>query len=203
MTLYAGSRLIGQIYHGSQAISRVYKGSTLVFGYFPGEDLIEESTAGTYSFTVEYAGNFRIVCVGAGGGGSSNLGGAGGYFEANVYLRRGTVDLVVGEGGYGGGAYCRNNNGGTGGESSITADGVSIVCPGGRYGCGRRNSCGAGYTYAPTYTITNAYTLIGVSTELQTGDSWYGGYGAGGAVCTNDEGAGYAGGDGYVLIEAI
>lgn len=181
-------------------ISKIYKGSTLVYGIPPGTTLFSSSTPQTTTYQVPSSGMYQIIAVGGGGGSGQDRAGAGAYFNGNVYLNKGALNITIGAGGTASGGYCRNNNGASGGSTTVSQNGVSIVCPGGRYSCGRRNGCGAGQTYAPSYSISTQHTVLYTSYEQTSGTSWYGGYGAGASSCDCDDCAGKAGGSGYVAI---
>lgn len=185
-------------------IHRIYKGSTLVYGLRPGQKIFESATPGTTTFNIPSSGLYQIIAVGGGGGSGGARAGAGAYFNGYVYLTKGACTITVGAGGTASGGYCRNNNGGTGGNTSVTqGSAVSIVCPGGRYSCGRRNGCGAGPSYAPTYSISPQHTVLAVSENVTRGDSWYNGWGAGAYSCDCDECAGKVGTVGYVAIIGV
>ena len=78
--------------------------------YKKNQVLLEKSTAGTFSVTLE-TGVYDIWCVGGGGGGSNGAGGAGAGIHARAKLLKGTYSCVVGAAGAGASAYVRNNNG--------------------------------------------------------------------------------------------
>ena len=200
MPIYSGNNNILDIYVGNSRCVQAWFGNDLVWQVY--KRIFSSNTAGTSTVNVP-AGKYHIVIVGGGGGGSSSVGGAGAYFEGTYWLPATTITITVGSAGYGGGAYCRNNNGGSGGNSVVSCTGFSVTAPGGRYGCGRRNECGAGLTYAPSQSISVSGTRTGVSTQATRQNSWYGGYGAGGGTCDCDTCAGKAGGAGYVLIERV
>lgn len=200
MTLHIGSYEIPEIYHGSDRIVKIYKGNNLLWQ--TDKTYLSSSTPSNGSIEVT-KGFYHIVVVGAGGGSSTANGGAGAYLNVDVYFpTKRTLTYSIGRKGNPAGAYCRNNNGSSGGGSSLSTDGLSIVCSGGRYGCGRRNRCGAGPTYAPSYSISVQNTLIGTSTSGTRMDSWYQGYGRGANGNNCDE---YGNSDnatnGYILIQ--
>ena len=202
MTLTAGTEDIPEIYHGDNRIIQVYYGNELVWQ--TNKIYLDSSTDGSGTVTVT-RGFYNIIVVGAGGGSSTNNGGAGAYINVSVYFpSERTLTYTIGKKGSKAAAYCRNNNGTSGGSSSLSTDGLSIVCSGGRYGCGSRNGCGAGYTYSPTYSISVQNTVNGVSSSSRRRSSWYGINGQGGNGNNCDE---YGNSDnatnGYILIQRV
>lgn len=201
MTLHVGQENIPEIYNGSDRIIKVYKGDDLLWQ--TNKVYLSSSTNGSGSIDVT-RGFYHIIVVGAGGGSSTSDGGAGAYLSVDVYFQsKRTLNYTIGKKGNPAPAYCRNNNGTSGGNSSLSTDGLSIVCSGGRYGCGRRNECGAGFTYAPTYSISVQNTINGSSTGgTRRRTSWYQSYGQG-ANGNNCEEYGNSNNatNGYILIQ--
>lgn len=192
----------------TKVLDLVVNGRPMDWGYHS-DDIIyqkdqiifESETPGTNSFVLSPS-FYEIILVAGGGGGSSQVGGAGGYFHGKVWIA-GSCSIEIGGGGNGNGGYCRNNSGESGKPSIITAEGVSINCPGGRYGCGRRECGDAGLTYAPIYDITNKYTIIEKSVQETRQESWYLTYGQGGNRCASETGSGQPGNNGYCMIKYV
>lgn len=172
--------------------------------YKKNQVLLQKSSAGTFSVTLE-TGVYEIWCIGGGGGGSNGAGGAGAGIHARVKLLKGTYSCVVGAAGAGASAYVRNNNGFAGGKSSITGTLCTITANGGAGRNGRRNGGGGGTTGTLSFTFNDVNTVIGRTTDgkatnLSFLDNTTNGFGAGGIAQGNDTGAGYAGKAGYVKI---
>ena len=140
--------------------------------------VFEQSTAGTYTFTVTETAPYEITLVGGGGGGAFNSSGNAGSAAAgnsgsglvvNANLKAGTYVLTVGAGGAKSGWLDANTWGGNGAESKITKDGVVIATAGGgtgnhcwwRSGSERNSTVGA----APTYTDALGVTDVILNTQ--------------------------------------
>lgn len=172
--------------------------------YNKNQVLLEKSATGTFSVSLE-TGVYDIWCIGGGGGGSNGAGGAGAGIHVRAKLLKGTYNCVVGAAGAGAVGYVRNNNGATGGTSSITGTSTTITANGGVGRNGRRNGGGGGTTGKLTYTFKEAFSIIakttdGKETNLSFLNNTITGAGAGGIAQGNDTGAGYAGKAGYVKI---
>lgn len=102
-----GNTVIKEVYHGSTKIGEIYHGSTLVYQsskYDIDEVVYESSTAGTVSFNLLEKGKYEVYCIAGGGGRSVTKnfrfgGGSGSGFIGIIEMTKGTLSLVVGNGG--------------------------------------------------------------------------------------------------------
>lgn len=218
MSIYWDNNEISEIYYGEN-ISEVYFGSDLIWSackYEPGQVIVNQASAGNYTWKCLSNGLFEIICVAGGGGGAhSNYylangsagGGSGGGFSVQAKLTKGiTYSLTVGKGGnsaavVGGGAY-----GGAGGNSlfgTLIANGGS----GGAAAFTGANHAGTGGSLATLSDSTNIIIKVidwNLSGNTGTTDSnyatggaaVYGNYGKGG----NDQ---TTGNTGYVRVKFI
>lgn len=161
--------------------------------------------AGEYKLEITEPGNYFIVVVGAGGGGSNKFGGRGAKVILKTSLKATTYTCKVGKGGKGAGAYVRNNNGKTGEESSFTGPGVGIIAGGGIGRRGRRNGGGGGTTGSLSFLMDQGYkVLVRTMDGLRAYESPITddaeGPGAGGVEQPWELLEGYAGKDGMVFV---
>lgn len=105
MAIYKEGKRLVKLWKGAEKIARVYKGSELIFGYPPETLLFEQSTAGTYTLTLDYDTKCHIEIVGGGGGwlsipqhGYYYGGGSGAYIKGEAMIPAGTYTIVVGAG---------------------------------------------------------------------------------------------------------
>jgi hypothetical protein len=188
MAIYKEGKRLVKLWKGAEKIARVYKGSELIFGYPPETLLFEQSTAGTYSLTLDYDVKCHIEIVGGGGGGFVNPahdlfygGGSGAYIKGEAIIPAGTYEIIVGAGG---------NYGYSGSVSSFLGQEASGgITPG---------SGGQGGT--ATVTLPELTGINGNSGALgHAGASVYDGQGTYGAG-----GFGLSGGTGgYVKIQTV
>lgn len=161
--------------------------------------------AGTYDIEITEPGNYFIVVVGAGGGGSNKAGGRGAGVILKTSLKAATYTCKVGKGGEGAAAYVRNNDGKSGEESSFTGPGVGIVAGGGIRRRGRRNGGNGGNTGTLSFIMDQGYKILVRTIDGRVSNESFvtkdtDGPGAGGVEQPWDEGAGYAGKDGFVFV---
>lgn len=102
------------------------KNSDQEIEYVKGHKVFESSANGNYKVDIKYDGTYNIICIGAGGGGSSWLyrwgiqpsswrsasasGGAGGVFRGEMFLTAGSYNITIGKGGEGKVSAISNNN---------------------------------------------------------------------------------------------
>lgn len=206
-------------YANGAVIPRIYYGDKLVHEN-PGI-IFESSTPGTYTVKIPYTGNYSIIIVGAGSGGSAEMqtdqstfvararaaGASGAYVHGIKAITAGTYTIVVGRGTEG--KYGINTAVQAGDAGSSSAFGE--VAGGGKTGIAKciaaisdpvASSGGVAVTVL-TGEDGNAGSISkdafgqGVVTG---GESKYGGYGAGGSI---DGMTAAKGGDGYVKISAV
>lgn len=202
---YKGSTFIKKIYAGANRIKRVYKGSTLVWNlhpYEPNTTVYESSTGGATTTLSLEAGLYRVICIGAGGGGSggynpaagakSTGGGSGSGFNCVFNLSKGNYAIAVGSGGTTHSSAGTTSNGGNGGNSRF---GTSYAYGGG--GSYTKNSytdsehtVGSGGS-APTITYTRTSTTLNSSGNNGSyASGMYDATGAGGAAVYSSYGKG-------------
>lgn len=189
MAIYKEGKRLVKLWKGAEKIARVYKGSELIFGYPPETLLFEQSTAGTYTLTLDYDVKCHIEIVGGGGGGwvlpAHSIfygGGSGAYIHGEAIIPAGTYEIVVGGGG---------NGQADGGDSSF----YNQIAGKGHWG-----SSGSGGT--PTITLSGLTGENGNGGSNSGGgksayDNTSNGYGAGGY------GAPGKGKSGYVKIQTV
>lgn len=162
MAIYKEGKRLVKLWKGAEKIARVYKGSELIFGYPPETLLFEQSTAGTYTLTLDYDVKCHIEIVGGGGGGNVNPahdwffgGGSGSYIKGEAIIPAGTYEIKVGGGGTtrsGGNSSFYNQiaGGGGGGKMGDNAGGTPTVTLSGLTGI-KGNSGALGYAGASVY----------------------------------------------------
>jgi hypothetical protein len=190
----------------------------------PSETFLDTDTAGTYTLDLE-AGDYEIIVVGAGGGGSRATknslgasGGSGAAFVGIVTLAAGSYEIVVGAAGVGSGASGGVN--GTAGTASYIKATVgsmtTTIVNAGAGGGGVRDTSGG---TAGTISITTGSAMTVRSETINSngnaGVGYYGGgstsytasvydgYGFGGAGGWTQYGEGVAGANGYVRIKTL
>lgn len=190
----------------------------------PSETFLDTDMAGTYTLDLE-AGDYEIIVVGAGGGGSRATknslgasGGSGAAFVGIVTLAAGSYEIVVGAAGVGSGAS-GGVNGAAGTASYIKATVGSMtttIVNAGAGGGGVRDTSGG---TAGTISITTGSAMTVRSETINSngnaGVGYYGGgstsytasvydgYGFGGAGGWTQYGEGVAGANGYVRIKTL
>lgn len=162
--------------------------------------LLEESNPSTFNIYLDGTAKYQIICVGAGGGGSSSYsnndgvggcGGSGGYSNQTVTLTAGYYTVTVGKGGT---AIINENTYSSANDGGDTCF-ANIVASGGK---GAVSDYSQEYTYGGkggSGTTTNGNN--GITNSTVNTPSVYNNYGYGGFGSTNTAGAG---GNGYIKI---
>lgn len=177
-----------------------------ILGYtsaYPVNDTVYDSITPSTQTVHLGTGYYEVLVVGGGGGSSNPDGASGAGFLGEVFILEGDYTITVGKGGKGCAAYARNNNGETGGESSIIGNGMSIRCGAGGGARGRRNGGGVLQIGVVSYTLPYQHDIEraenGASNSKSFWDGTTTGAGAGGtAVC--DECSGNPGKPGWVRL---
>lgn len=208
MPVYINGSKAKDLNYGGTKIKEAYYDSTKVFSaaYPSGTVILEKSTPGTYTVTLEHSQKYEIWLVGSGGKGakwhstgkskmaSAAGGGSGAYVHGSLYVSGGSYTVVVGSA--------------NGGQSSVFGN----IARGG--GNGTASSSGGTGGSGGTYTVTSGVSGSNGNSggggradlyyEASGGSSKYGGYGAGGSARGAKQGTEYAnnGGNGYVKIVA-
>lgn len=207
--LYVGEDRINAVSCGTDRIRQIYKGSELVwYTYGLNEIVYSSGSPQSSSLSIRTNGLYKVTVIGGGGGGSNNFGGAGAGVIAYLRLQRGVYTYTIGSGGRGANAYVRNNDGSSGTLSSFTGSGVNIVANGGIRRQGRRHGGGGGTTGGLSYSVSVENEIIsrttdGSGTPYSVLGANYAYAGSGGQPQGNDEGAGYAGKNGYFELVFI
>lgn len=207
MSIYWNSSEISEIYYGEN-ISEVYFGSDLVWSackYEPGQIIVNQASAGNYTWKCLSNGIFEIVCVGGGSGYAYSemvwsgailtgnaKGGSGGGFSIQAKLKKGTAySYSVGAGGAYAYAYGAGVTGNPGTKSTfahLTAN------PGNAAHAAYNGSTdGTGGTQA-TLTDSETLTIQTINWNkagIQGGNSILDPYGKGGQVRDAAGNAGY------------
>lgn len=145
MAIYKEGKRLVKLWKGAEKIARVYKGSELIFGYPPETLLFEQSTAGTYTLTIDYDVKCHIEIVGGGGGGNV-LPAHDWFFGGGGYTGSGGNSSFYNQiAGGGGGGNMGNNAGGT---PTVTLSGLTGI---------NGNSGDFGYTGASVYDGSGNY----------------------------------------------
>lgn len=159
--------------------------------YTPGEVVFESSNAGTSTFTPLIAGNYELLCVGAGGGASSSVesttsqyqwvaiasGGSGGYSKTNATLSS-AVTVTVG-------AYTASADGGSSsiGNLCSATGGTAGVANYDDSAGGTAGSAGSGTTSnGQSGNVTRQQFSNSGSLSADGGSAKYGNYGAGATI---------------------
>lgn len=159
--------------------------------YTPGEVVFESSNAGTSTFTPLIAGNYELLCVGAGGGASSSVesttgqyqwvalasGGSGGYSKTNTTLSS-AVTVTVG-------AYTASGNGGSSSVGNLCSatGGTAGVANYSDDAGGSAGSAGSGTTSnGQSGNATRQQLSNSGSLSAAGGSAKYGNYGAGATI---------------------
>ena len=160
---------------------------------------------GTHTFDIPEDKDIYIEMTGGGGGGSGGFGGRGAGIKAYMSVKSGFGTFLIGAGGKGAGAYVRNNDGFSGNQSTFNANGASITCGGGIRRRASRNGGGGGNTGNLSYYFEYSNNIVErtvngqeVGVSFLTND--YNGYGSGGQMQGNEEGAGFDGKNGSGIV---